>query len=209
MHNPIKTEADAFRVFVIVGIGGAVVVAVGLIVSSTAGAIVLAVLLAIGAYFAFGAFQGAEERTLDVAKGGGDVHRVLVVANQTVGGNALLEEIVGHTDGKDSAVYVISPAIPSSTLAHWASDIDEAVSEAEARLEASLGAIRARGLRVEGRVGDADPSLAMEDALRDFPANELIISTLPQGRSKWLEHGVIEKAKAEVPLPLTHVVVDA
>jgi hypothetical protein len=61
---------------------------------------------------------------------------------------------------------------------------------------------------VRAEVGDPDPNMAIEDALRMFPADEIIISTLPPGESKWLEHDVVERTRREVDLPMTHVVVD-
>jgi hypothetical protein len=65
------------------------------------------------------------------------------------------------------------------------------------------------GLRARGHVGDHhEPNAALEDALRDFPADEVIISTHPPQRSRWLERGVVTRAREEVPLPITHVVVD-
>ena len=35
-----------------------------------------------------------------------------------------------------------------------------------------------------------------------------MISTLPPEKSRWLEHGVVERTREEIDLPLTHVVVD-
>ena len=46
----------------------------------------------------------------------------------------------------------------------------------------------------------------MEDALRRFPADEVIISTHPAGRSNWLEHDVVNRAQDRFDLPVTHVV---
>jgi hypothetical protein len=57
-------------------------------------------------------------------------------------------------------------------------------------------------------VGDPDPNMAIEDALRVFPADEIIISTLPPEQSRWLEHEVVERTRREVELPMTHVIVD-
>ncbi len=69
--------------------------------------------------------------------------------------------------------------------------------------------MRAAGIDVSGRLGDHhDPNQAIEDALKVFPADEVVISTHPPKRSRWLESGVIEKARAELPQPVTHVVVD-
>jgi len=57
-------------------------------------------------------------------------------------------------------------------------------------------------------VGDADPLQAIEDALRAFGADEVIVSTHPPGRSNWLERDVIARARERFDLPITHVVVD-
>ena len=69
-------------------------------------------------------------------------------------------------------------------------------------------AVEEAGLKARGEVGDSDPNVAIEDALRQFPADEIIISTHPPERSRWLEHGVVQRARDEIDLPVTHVVVD-
>ncbi|HEY8809723.1 MAG TPA: hypothetical protein VIM28_06845, partial [Solirubrobacterales bacterium] len=95
-----------------------------------------------------------------------------------------------------------------SRASHWASDIDEGIELARQRMELSLIAIDALGLKAKGEIGDSDPNVAIEDALRVFPADEIVISTHPPERSRWLEHGVVERARNEIDLPITHVVVD-
>jgi hypothetical protein len=60
----------------------------------------------------------------------------------------------------------------------------------------------------KGEIGDAEPLQAMEDALRLFGADEIIISTHPEGRSHWLEKGIVEGARERFAVPITHVVVD-
>ena len=64
------------------------------------------------------------------------------------------------------------------------------------------------GVEARGEVGDGDPLQAIEDALRTFGADEIIISTHPEGRSNWLERGVVEHARERFPVPIMHVVVD-
>ena len=65
---------------------------------------------------------------------------------------------------------------------------------------------RNRGLKARGRVGDANPLQAIEDALADYPANEIVIATHPAGESHWLERGLIEKARTRFDIPVSHVV---
>ena len=131
----------------------------------------------------------------------------LVVANETVAGRGLHEEVRRATRDQPSRVLVISPAL-NSPLRHFVSDEDAARRAAQERLSRSLDALQAAGIEARGEVGDADPLQAIEDALRTFGADEIIISTHPEGRSNWLEKGVVSGAERRFDVPVTHVVVD-
>jgi GABA permease len=208
MHNPLRSEAEMFRLAVIIVVALVPVIVLGLI-EPTAGAILLAVEIGIALGILWRVSRGSLPRTAEVATADDNAYRVLVVANETVGGRALLEELKNRTKGRGSEIFVVVPAVPGSRLDHLAHDVDSAIAEARARLDASLTAMRGAGLEARGEVGDHhDPNAAIEDALRAFPADELVISTHPPERSKWLERGVVERAREEVPLPVTHVVVD-
>ena len=76
-----------------------------------------------------------------------------------------------------------------------ANEEEPAREAAQERLNRSLAAIRGAGLDATGEIGDDDPLQAIEDALRTFAPDELIISTHPEGRSNWLERGVVEHAR--------------
>ncbi len=209
MHNPLRSERDAFRWVVTIGIALGLVVAVAVVWRPGAGAVLLALEVGIGIGLLWHQARGSLPRTAEVARRGDGVYRVLVVANETVGGRALLAEIKNRCKGRPSEIMVVVPALTSSQLEHWTSDVDRALEEARARLRDSLAAMQAAGIDARGEVGDHhEPNAAIEDALRFFPADEVIISTHPPERSKWLERGVVERARAEVPLPVTHVVVD-
>ena len=80
---------------------------------------------------------------------------------------------------------------------------------AGARLKATLAELHEAGINVRGEIGDGDPLQALEDALRSFPADAIVISTHPPGRSNWLERGVVEAARARFDVDVTHVMADA
>ena len=208
MHNPLRSEAEMFRLVVIFGVAAAAVIALAVTAGPEYGVVLAALLLGVGFGFAWAASRGSELGRAEVASGDDSAHRVLVVANQTVGGEALLEEIRNRSRGRGAEVMVTVPALPGSRLDYWASATDQAVEDARQRLAESLAAIESLGIQARGQVGDQDPNVAMADALMAFPADELIISTHPVSKSKWLERGVVEKAREEVDLPVTHVVVD-
>jgi hypothetical protein len=209
MHNPLRSESEMFRIVVVIGLAALPVIILGLAVSATAGAILLALELLVGAWIVWDRSRGAEPHQAEVAAGGDGVYRLLAVANETVGGRALLEEIEQRCSGRRSEILVVVPVLAPSRLAHLAHDVDDAIGEAQARLEHSLRTMASAGLRARGYVGDHhDPNTAIEDALREFAADEVIVSTHPPERSRWLEGGVVDRARRDIPLPVTHVVVD-
>ena len=209
MHNPLRSERDVFRAVVVIGIGAGAVIALALLTRPAFGAVLLAAEVGAGIWVLWRRARGTLPHQADVARRGDDAYRVLVMANQTVGGRALLEEIKNRCQGRNSEILVVVPALTSSPLEHWASDVDGAIAEARQRLDDSLRTMERAGLSARGDVGDHhEPHAALEDALRVFAADEVIISTHPPDRSRWLERGVVERVRREVPLPVTHVVVD-
>jgi hypothetical protein len=206
MINPLRSEAEAFR-FLIASIVyfGAIVIAA--VINQWAGLVVFIVLSA--GVLAWWLRARREERPRQTAPrphAAGE-RRILVVANETVAGHTLRSMILERSLDVREEVLVVTPAL-NSPLRHWVSDEDDARAAAQERLDASLAKLAEAGVVARGEVGDGDPLQAMEDALRTFGADEIIISTHPEGRSNWLERGVVEKARERFAVPITHVVVD-
>jgi hypothetical protein len=207
VENPFKSEAAAYR-FLLLTVGYFGAIAVAAIINRWAGLAVFVVLSAAGAYiYLRRGERQAPVRTAPTRQDSEHGRRILVVANETVGGGRLREEIRKRSEGVDEHVLVVSPAL-NSPLRHWASDDDDARAQAQERLDRSLARLREAGVDAEGEVGDSDPLQAMEDALRTFGADEIIISTHPEGRSNWLERGIVSAARERFAVPITHVVVD-
>jgi nucleotide-binding universal stress UspA family protein len=208
MKNPLRSEADAFQFLI-----GAVVyfaaIAIAGVINEWVGLTVFVVLSAGVLWWWFRSRRPAEapRQTAPTHRGGPGERRILVIANETVGGGPLREQIKERSSGYDTEVLVVSPAL-NSPIRHWASDEDPAREEARRRLEASLERLRANGIEASGEVGDADPLQAIEDAVRTFGPDEIIISTHPEGRSHWLERGIVTGARERFAVPITHVVVD-
>ena len=205
--NPLRSEADAFQFLL-----GAVVyfaaIAIAGVINTWAGLAVF-ILLSGGVLWWWYRSRRVEvpRQTASTHRGGPGERRILVIANETVGGGPLRKQIEERSSGYDTAVLVVSPAL-NSPIRHWASDEDPAREEARQRLEASLRRLRENGIEASGEVGDADPLQAIEDAVRTFGPDEIIISTHPEGRSHWLERGVVSGARERFAVPITHVVVD-
>jgi hypothetical protein len=208
MINPLRSEAEAYR-FLLLTVGYFAAIALAaLVIGKWAGMIVFLALTLAGVVYVVRASRTEPPRqAVTSRRGRANERRILVIANETVGGERLRNEIHGRSEGYDEHVLVVTPAL-NSHLRHWASDEDNARVEAQKRLDASLERLRSGGIDARGEVGDAEPLQAMEDALRLFGADEIIISTHPEGRSHWLEKGIVDTARERFAVPITHVVVD-
>jgi hypothetical protein len=207
MINPLKSEEDAFRftLIVLALLAPVVIVAVAF---STEAALALAGGLAAGLLIGLFVLKRDEPRAKASLRPRRDdgTHRVLVVANQTLCGRALYSEI-GQRRRDDTELRVVVPAL-NSKLKHWTNEEDGARETARRRLSDILAELRGEGFDAQGDIGEDDPIQAMEDTLRLFPADEVIVSTHPPGRSNWLEHDVIARAQERFDVPVVHVVVD-
>jgi len=208
--NPLKSEADAFRFTLLVVGLAAPVILVAVVWSSTA-AVGIGLGLLLGVFvglFVLKRDEPEQKMILGRPRERDGRRRILVVANETLTGEALRQEIAHRMRGQEAEVFVVCPALNVSRIKHWVSDEDEARRQAQERLDSVVARLQREGVTVRGDIGDADPMQAMEDALRLFAANEVILSTHPLGRSHWLERGVVERARERFPIPITHVVVD-
>ncbi len=207
MRNPLRSEDEAFR-FLIASVVAALVIAGAAYVNTWLG--VAAAVLAVAGilwWLKQEPVPGTADPQPKIASATPPgVHRILVVANETVGGAALMSTLAQLAQ-PTTELFVVAPAL-ASRVRHWASDTDGARADAERRLQASVARLEATGLEVRGEIGDEDPLVAIEDALRTFGADAIVISTHPEGRSNWLKQNVVERARARFALPVTHVVVD-
>jgi hypothetical protein len=205
--NPFRSEAEAYR-FVWLTIGYFGLIVAGALINRWLG---LAVFIGLSAVV-LGVYlrrrePGGPRVTATRSRSASDERRILVVANETVGGETLQHRIRERSEGVREHVLVVAPAL-NSPLKHWVSDEDGARVAAPERLERSLARLREAGVDAHGEIGDGEPLQAMEDALRTFGADEIIISTHPEGRSNWLERRVVDRARERFAVPITHVVVD-
>jgi hypothetical protein len=129
--------------------------------------------------------------------------RILYVAHQACGNPALCTEVRANT-AAGAEVLVVAPLL-SSPLHRWTSDEAEDRELAAARLEESLGCLRKSGLRVRGKLGDADPVQAIADALVGFPAEEIVICLEAPERPRWLRKGIVERAEERFGVPVTEI----
>jgi hypothetical protein len=131
------------------------------------------------------------------------MRRYLIVANQTLAAEPLVSRMRELARAAPSSFHVVVPATPPRDHI-WTEG--EARATARSRLDAALARFAELGAEVEGEVGDGNPMLAIGDALRDHgPFDEIVISTLPRGLSKWLKVDLLHRAEASFGLRVTHI----
>ena len=152
------------------------------------------------------------------------MRKYLVVANQTLGGRELREEIRKRVAAGDSSFYVVVPntraahyhvvpaaggLVPMPTIAtsYGGPQTDEeATAEARGRLSRMLAELAESGVEAEGHLGSPHPLEAIEEALREHVFDEVIVATLPKRISRWLGSDVPHQAERRFGLPVTTIV---
>ena len=127
----------------------------------------------------------------------------LVVGNQTLDSPELAEAIKERMASGPSTFHIVVPATPVQRGLTW--DEDEARITAQDRLTAAIGRLVEVGAEVSGEIGHRDPIEATEDALRARTVDEVILSTLPPGMSRWLGQDVPSRLKGSIPVPVSVV----
>ena len=130
--------------------------------------------------------------------------RILLVGNETLASDDVVASLEDRAAGGE--VLVVAPALDGRR--GRPPDDDRPRRVAERRLAACLDALRDGGIAAEGIVGDAEPLVAIEDALRVFPADEIVIATHPVPSSGWVARRVVQRAAQRFWHPVHHLVVE-
>ena len=133
--------------------------------------------------------------------------RILALVSEPVSAEAL-RSAVGPEDARDAEVLVVAPALMSRR--RFLLDApDPAIERAEAVQQETVERLGEDGVQAAGDTGEADPLLAIEDALATYPADEIVLFSHAEGRRNWLEEGLVELAEERFDAPVRHLVVDA
>lgn len=127
----------------------------------------------------------------------------LVVGNQTLDSPELTAAIAERMAEGSAVFHIVVPATPNQRGLTW--DEDEALAAAQASLDGALDRLRGLGTTVTGEIGHRDPIVATEDALRGREVDEVLLSTLPPGISRWLGQDVPTRLKGSILQPVTVV----
>jgi hypothetical protein len=204
MRSPFQSEGEAFQFLLATVCAFAAVAVASLLGGAWAGVPVWAVATVAAAlvYFRRGRRQ-RQLRTAPAHIGGDNDRRVLVLTTATITNQGLADKVARATSGYQAQVLVVSPATPTR-LRHLTSDVNGASAQAQKRLEQSLNQLSTAGIHAQGKIGDENPLQAIEDALRSFGADEIIIATPPQHDNR-IDPGIVQATRERFALPVSHL----
>ncbi len=206
MRNPFGSEIEAFHLLLGTVAAFAAIVLAALLGGAWVGVSVWVVATAAAALVYLRRGRATKlVRTAPAHVGPTDERRILVVADETPADETLVREIERATVGYRRRVLVVSPA-HASAARRWTSDVDGARALAQRQLGENLDTLRASGIEAEGEIGEEDSLQAIEDALRTFGADGIIIVTQRGVRSDRYEGGLVASARERFALPITQVV---
>ena len=131
--------------------------------------------------------------------------KILAVVSEPISGDALRSAVGG--DPSDAEVLVVAPAL-TGKLRWVLADPDEGIERAEEVQEETVERLDEEGIDAAGDTGEADPLLALQDALQTYPADQVVFFTHREGGRNWLEEGVVDQARERFDTPIEHVVLD-
>lgn len=147
--------------------------------------------------------------------------RCLIVANQTLGGAELDRKVADRIEHGEGRFYVVVPMVEPETEANWAPEdpafglparveaaagaMEEARKRSQHRLRRMIDRIEALGGEAEGEVGPPDPYTATVEVLGREAFDEVIISTLPPGLSRWVKMDLPSRVDRQASCPVTTV----
>jgi hypothetical protein len=132
--------------------------------------------------------------------------KILVLASEPVSGEAL-RKAVGRESADDAEVLVVAPALNTRTR-FWVSDPDPAIERADEVQADTVKRMEEEGVDAVGDTGESDPVLAIEDALRTFPADQIVLFTHAGGDRNWAEEGLVDEVRERFDADVAHLVIE-
>src|SRR5436189_5636293 len=119
------------------------------------------------------------------------MRKILVVANETIGGQALIDKVLERAGSGDAEVII---CVPRTQPRHGHVSYDDAVYDAaQIRIDLARGFLRERGIIAVGEVAAPEPYTATMDAVAEWQPDEIVISTFPVASSGWLRRDLVER----------------
>ena len=129
--------------------------------------------------------------------------KILVLTTEPVTADQLRAALPGDSNPQDAEVMVVAPALHKNALRFWVSDADEAIAKADDVSHQTVDQLGADGVAASGDTGESDPEEAIEDALKTFPADRILIFAHPDSEQRYKEDVDPDELQKRFGVPVT------
>jgi hypothetical protein len=129
--------------------------------------------------------------------------KILVLTTEPVTADQLRAALPADSDPEDAEVMVVAPALHKNALRFWVSDADEAIAKADDVSHRSVEQLGAEGVSASGDTGESDPNEAIDDALKTFPADRILIFSHPDSEQRYKEDVDPDELQQRFGVPVT------
>ena len=129
--------------------------------------------------------------------------RILVITSEPVSADELRRALPSDADPADAEVMVVAPALPESALRFWLSDADDAIARAEAVRAETLEQLSDEGIAATADTGEGSPAAAIEDALKTFPADRILVFSHEPREQRYREDFDAQAVQDRFGIPIT------
>jgi len=131
--------------------------------------------------------------------------KLLVLASDPVGSDDVRRALPGDDDIDGAEVLVVAPAVHDSPVRFWMSDSDDAIARAGETAGETASELRSGGAQARGTTGEAEPLLALQDALAAFPADRVLVFVREGDAARYREDDIVGEAERRFGVPVTEV----
>jgi hypothetical protein len=131
--------------------------------------------------------------------------KLLVLASDPVGPDDVRQALPGSGDVSEAEVLVVAPAVNESPVRFWMSDSDDAIAKAQETAAQTADELRSEGAQARATTGEAEPLLALQDALAAFPADRVLVFVREGDAARYREDDVVGEAERRFGVPVTEV----
>jgi hypothetical protein len=135
--------------------------------------------------------------------------RLLVLTSEPVSADQLRDALPGDADPTDAEVMVVAPALHASALRFWLSDADEAIAHADEVRRRSAEQLGAEGVSAAADTGESDPEDAVEDVLKTFTADRILVFAHAGGEQRYREDVDTGALESRFGIPVTEARIEA
>jgi hypothetical protein len=133
--------------------------------------------------------------------------KLLVLTSEPITADQLRQALPADAEPERAEVMVIAPALQEDAFHFWLSDADEAIERADAVRRETVEKLGAEGVPASGDTGESDPAEAIEDALRTFPADRIVLFMHDESEQRYREDVDPSQLSERVGRPVDRVTV--